>query len=338
VSAAPIAGAARTAKRAGAALAVLWLAGCAAGTETGVGRTIISAAESKLVFYGADPTTMRAIHFRLDPPGRNATGYLGVWRGTGDAFPQARISYYELAPGYHFRADHDIEGYVGRLGFGDAGEIEVGDGGRLRNGLGPIDYLRFAVGPVACVAFGQSWGRASSDSDPTASTNRLIGHYCGAEDEKLPYERIAEIVAAIGVRGQYLPEPPTDAARAADKGPIELPFRADWTGYHESLSGAFLAMGSGGRGRIYVPLPGGAGDCLGEWRRQSGGGGTGAPQRGTWKLLCTNGRSAEGTYAGPSPFEGSGMGVDADGNRVTFTYGRAIYAPPPEGAGQAPTR
>ncbi len=312
----------------GVAVAVV-LVGCAAGSGIRTDRVVISEDDSKLVF--SDPKTADLVptFFRQaasdDYGGDPQTTFVGLWRSRSGTFPHARINYIKAGLGYHFEDAFDISTYVEKLRFGEKGQVEALEKGKQRNLLGPVDYQKFSVGPIQCVAFAQTWDSLVDVMGLSAGTKRIVGYYCGSQGESLSDQRIAEIVSAVGVKGDEVPEPPAGwkAVKAGKsiEGAIELPLKARWEGIQEDLSGKFLTASMMCGGRIWFALPSKSSECTGEWSHESGTYETPDLPTGTWSLLCTNGMSASGTYISTEPGIGTGGGKDRDGNVVNFSFG-----------------
>ncbi|MCZ6623818.1 MAG: hypothetical protein O7B35_06240, partial [Deltaproteobacteria bacterium] len=216
--------------------------------------------------------------------------------------------------------------YVEGLRFGEKGQVKALEKGKQRNLLGPVDYQKFSVGPIQCVAFAQTWDTSGDPREHrSAGTKLIFGHYCGSQGESLSDQRVAEIVSAVGVKADEVPEPPAGykaakAGKGIEEG-VELPLKARWEGIQENLTGKFLAASTNRSGRIWFALPGKSGECTGEWSHESGEYETPEPHTGSWSLLCTNGMSASGTYVSSEPRKGTGKGKDRNGNVVNFTFG-----------------
>ncbi len=305
------------------------LVGCVAGSSIRTDRVVISEDDSMLVFYDPKTADLVPTFFKQvasDIYGSDTTIFVGLWRSRSGTFPHARISYMETSPGYYFLSAHDISSYVERLRFGEKGQVKALEKGKQRNLLGPVDYQKFSVGPIQCVAFSQSWDPMVTLSwDRMAGTRRIVGYYCGSQGGSLSDQRIAEIVSAVGVKDEKGPEPlagwkAAKAGKGIEEG-VELPLKARWEGIQENLTGKFLAASTNRSGRIWFALPGKSGECTGEWSHESGEYETPEPHTGSWLLLCTNGMSASGTYVSTEPRKGTGKGKDRNGNAVNFTFG-----------------
>lgn len=88
-----------------------------------------------------------------------------------------------------------------------------------------------------------------------------------------------------------------------------------WEGYDKLIAGEITLDQSSNGGTVSTTLPDGDGTCSGQYQMQD-------RTSGTWSLACTNGMAASGTLKAYGSGKGSsGEGIDAKGNKVTYTVG-----------------
>ncbi|MCP5374452.1 MAG: hypothetical protein H6907_22175 [Hyphomicrobiales bacterium] len=287
-----------------ATLATLLLAGCVTGGNGGQRLQVISGADSAILFADPDLAGLSPTHWRIEPSDRAFTSYVALWRPRRGQFPQARVEFVRLRPGYRFRSNSRVEQFLSRLHFG-AAEPRLVDGARvLRNDIGYVQYHRFALEKVPCVGFLQDW------RDPAEQTvRRISGYYCDRDGGDLGEARIKRIAGGVRLRG---------GQGQRDQAPAdEHPLTAAWDTLGQGLTGIALVDGDGRPRRAWFPLPGEAGECRGDGSAAGAEGG-GA---GSLEVFCTNGRRARLTLRRDDAGGGGGWraeGRDGDGNRVTL--------------------
>ena len=86
-----------------------------------------------------------------------------------------------------------------------------------------------------------------------------------------------------------------------------------WDGYAKLIAGT-VTLNQNKKGEIVaLTFPNNDGTCAGRYKMNYG-------TSGTWSLACTNGMAASGTLTAYGTGKGSsGEGIDAKGNKVTYT-------------------
>jgi hypothetical protein len=88
-----------------------------------------------------------------------------------------------------------------------------------------------------------------------------------------------------------------------------------WEGHEELIAGVITMNQSRNGGSVRLTLPNKMGTCAGDYAVV-------ADREGTWKIACTNGETASGTFKGYGSGKGSsGVGTDSKGRKVSYTIG-----------------
>lgn len=96
---------------------------------------------------------------------------------------------------------------------------------------------------------------------------------------------------------------------------FERSIAVSWEGRPELFAGTIREVGTGETGTVAIVLPNNEGNCSGGYTA------TGRTT-GHWTIDCTNGLNAKGTYTAFGDGKGaSGIGVDNQGRKVTYTIG-----------------
>ena len=301
------------------------LAGCVSNTASNTGRVVISGKSSELIYSPRKTDGLELTFYEENSTSGNFTSQVVVGR-TQTLFPHSSFRLIEVNGGYHFTNPLHLIDYVESLNFVDKGVVKPADTGSVHAYYGFVEYLEFKAQSASCVAM-INVRNNSVASAVNGGTARLYGHYCTPPDQHLSKQDIAEIANSLGWRSNGVPEHLAEAAADTqeEQSQLKLPLRIRWTGYNEDLSVTLFSDSKRGSGRHWFALPSGEGDCTGEWK-SSGGEYDGSSDypHGNWTFLCTNGRSASGSYVSLTEGSGFGEGGDVEGNKIILDFG-----PPP---------
>ncbi|GEM_PF-1469154 len=305
-----------------AVISIISLAACQS-TANQPHQTTIAADESPILFAHPDGLPMRAQFQRRIAADYTVQTVNGFWRPIGESkYPIIRITFHSLEPGYFFTkfSSDVVEEFVSKLEFGTLGKAIPGEISRIRNVFGLANIQQFKLPNLECFAFEQIWG--GTDSISAQGTERLIGFYCHDPYRPLSDDYITQVVRSIGVKGHRIPEHVAKASQSQTRDDtLSAALTLVWTGHYDNAKGRLLASNPEGKnGRMAVTLPGKSGSCSGSWEVETGGYEKSEAPKGTWKILCTNGLQASGTFESPRRGYGAGTGNDTDGAAVSFTF------------------
>lgn len=106
-------------------------------------------------------------------------------------------------------------------------------------------------------------------------------------------------------------------AKIQDQNSQNRPIAVSWEGFGELLAGTMTFNEVLGEGTVSIPLPNGAGTCIGKYQFSDD-----PPSEASWAVACTNNLAATGTFKGLGKNKGSvGEGTDTNGKKVMFTVG-----------------
>lgn len=202
----------------------------------------------------------------------------------------------------------------------------------FRNHLGPGEAVVFRLADRSCIGFQQIFG----DVTLGQGNKDLFGYYCAAVGDDISDGMIAIITRQYGVSGPEAPPPPDEkslavlealgrGAEAAVPPPPSkrnAPFVLSWEGEADRLSGTVTFTQEGGHGEITIPVPEWSATCSGRWQYESGKYGTVDLPKGIWRISCSNGLTAAGSYVSDAEGRGTGTGRDARGRAVRVSFGQ----------------
>ncbi len=210
------------------------------------------------------------------------------------------------------------------------GEIAWGSGGDLYTKLDRGKYLRFLHDDEFCFS-------ASILYENTKSLNQsdhfLFLIFC--QTQKISNELLMTVVLSVRYKGSIGSDVAATSARAVGAGSsremdaaatandaVQVPLTLIWRDRSESVTGALTVNGTKKSGMLESTIFGTSDKCSGSWQWVSGSYGTVDPPKGTWSVVCTDGRAASGTYTSDTPASGDGRGTDGDGNTVIIAFGQ----------------
>ncbi len=291
--------------------------------------TAIAAQDSELLYAPIQPDNLKITYRRSETS--SATAFRAVGRSDNGLFPHLVFTYRYLAPNWHWNQPIDLKEYVKELKLAENRNVQIGKHRGVRTEVGLISVLRFTVDGVSCSAMELEL-RGSGSQTHDGGSAQFFGHYCWAPGATVSDEDEATVAKSVAM-GNYggwesaVARIQQSPGQANEK---NLALTVAWQNYRDALSGRMVLTSSGAHGRIWFPLPAG-GNCSGDWKNVGGKfAGDGPLPSGTWSVLCTNGRSAQGDYAAFSPDSGTGIGKDAEDNTIAFRFGdagTAISAP-----------
>ena len=265
---------------------------------------VISGSDSEITFATPDTKGLVATHWRIEPSDAAYTSCVALWRPPRGMFPQAKIEYMRLCPGYKFNREHPVARYVRRLKFGGARPTLTDEARTLRNAQGYVQYHRFSLTAVPCVGFVQDWRRNANIEGP----RRMSGYYCERDGGQLSGERVLRIAKAARVR-----DLDDGTETALPDGDGERRIVGLWQNYAENLAGIAVLAPDGRPTRAWFSLPDARGECRGDTEFLPG------PQaRPRMRLFCTNGRQARFEISGSEADGWQARGQDARGNLITL--------------------
>jgi hypothetical protein len=184
------------------------LAGCAtSGSTTTPEWRPMPADEASLVLYAPGLGAPR-VNFERKTKGLRAMER-GHWRPALGAYPEAEIilmRFTDHAPSsMTWVREPPLAERVDEWLRTDS--IETGTGGKIRNVLGEVEYLRFTRnGATECV-FMRQYGDTFSDQRAEKSHGNIMirGFYCLAPGERLTHRTLRRFMVGVGLKGYEIP-------------------------------------------------------------------------------------------------------------------------------------
>ena len=107
----------------------------------------------------------------------------------------------QLGGGYHYDRAPDLKRVV--RGTVKAEGVSFAESGQAVNGLGRVEYQRYAVGPLQCVAFHQFTGdvRSADNTTTLRGDTTIMAFYCAAPGETLGAAELPAIFNGVRIKG-----------------------------------------------------------------------------------------------------------------------------------------
>ena len=180
---------------------------------------------------------------------------------------------------------------------------------------GVIFYASKKDAQRTCVVFNGNFG----DMQYGNGNRHLSGGVCQFNNKALSADLESAVLDILGRmrydegalnRTKAAQRPRGAASRSADMRPIAV----KWQGRPAMIAGTVELVQGQDAGSMTMSLPNNEGTCSGSYETQ----------KRSWKVACTNGASASGTFTPLGSGQGSkGTGKDNLGNSISFTIGGA---------------
>ena len=143
----------------------------------------------------------RTFLYNLDRGGYHKK-FLGRWAGRAPKFARAEMFVMSLGAGYLFTADPDLKKMVRRST--PTKDISFKEEGRLKNSLGNVKYLRYAIASDECVGFYLYAGKIrEADNVSLLRGDTIIdGTYCAGPGQPMTENDLQSVLNAIRFKDQ----------------------------------------------------------------------------------------------------------------------------------------